>query len=49
MRTGSRPDGSSVDGELMPWKELSVMLAGPDDMSAIYAHLQELGRGPPRG
>lgn len=49
MRTGSRPDGSSVDGELMPWKELSVMFAGPDDLSAIYAHLQELGGDQPRG
>jgi hypothetical protein len=29
MRTGNRPEGSSVEGEAMLWKDLSVMLAGP--------------------
>jgi mono/diheme cytochrome c family protein len=43
MRTGSRPDGSSVDGEAMPWKDLSRLLSGDDDLRAIYAHLQEEG------
>jgi mono/diheme cytochrome c family protein len=43
MRTGSRPDGSSVDGEAMPWKDLSRLLSGDDDLRAIYAHLQEAG------
>lgn len=43
MRTGSRPDGTNVDGEAMPWKDLSQMFSEDDDLRAIYAHLADLG------
>ncbi len=43
MRTGIRPGGSSVDGEAMPWKELSALLNNDDELRAVYAHLQEEG------
>ena len=42
MRTGNRPDGSSVDGETMPWQDLGSLLSEEEDLRAIYAHLQEV-------
>ncbi len=43
MRTGTRPGGSSVDGEAMPWKALSGLLSEDDELRAVYAHLQKEG------
>lgn len=45
MRTGIRPDGSSVDAERMPWKDMSRFLGDDDELRAIYAHLALLGKG----
>ena len=45
MRTGIRPDGSSVDAERMPWKEMSAFLRNDDDLRAIYAHIALLVKG----
>jgi mono/diheme cytochrome c family protein len=45
MRTGIRPDGSSVNNEQMPWKDMSAFLVGDDDLRAIYAHLALLADG----
>ena len=42
MRTGVRPDSSSVDGELMPWEVLSRFLREDDELRAVYAHLKTL-------
>ena len=42
MRTGARPDGSKVDEEAMPWKDLSLLFREDDELRAIYAHLQEI-------
>lgn len=41
MRTGTRPDGSSVDEEAMPWKDFSRLFREDEELQAIYAHLQE--------
>jgi cytochrome c553 len=43
MRTGIRPDGSSVDEEAMPWKDLSRMFSDDEELLAIYAFLQKKG------
>lgn len=43
MRTGTRPDGTSVDGERMPWELLGKLLSEEDELRAVYAHLQEVG------
>jgi mono/diheme cytochrome c family protein len=43
IRTGVRPDGTEVDGESMPWEELSEFLASDDELRAVYAHLGTLG------
>lgn len=45
MRTGIRPDGSSVDAERMPWKDMSAFLSDDDELRAIYAHLELLAKG----
>ena len=45
MRTGIRPDGSSVDGERMPWQDMSAFLNDDDELRAIYAHLALLTKG----
>lgn len=37
----ARPDGSQVDAETMPWKNLGRMFPEDDELRAIYAHLQE--------
>ncbi|MGH7829482.1 MAG: c-type cytochrome, partial [Candidatus Binatia bacterium] len=42
MRTGLRPGGSSVDGDAMPWEDLSRFLREDDEVRAIYAHLQNI-------
>ena len=42
MRTGIRPDGSSVDGEVMPWEDLSRFLREDDEVRALYAHLKDI-------
>ena len=42
MRTGKRPDGSQVDEETMPWKNLGRLFPEDDELRAIYAHLQEI-------
>lgn len=42
MRTGTRPDGSSVDGALMPWEDLSRFLREDDEVRALYAHLKHV-------
>jgi len=42
IRTGTRPNGSSVDGDRMPWKDLSRFLSEDDDVRAVYAHLEEV-------
>lgn len=42
MRTGTRPDGSRVDEEAMPWKDLSRLFREDEELRAIYAHLQEI-------
>lgn len=43
MRTGIRPDGTTVDGETMPWEELSRFLREDDELRAIYAHMEQRG------
>jgi cytochrome c553 len=43
MRTGVRPDGRAVDGEAMPWENLSAFLADDDELKAIFARLAALG------
>ena len=43
MRTGVRPDGRAVDGEAMPWENLSEFLADDDELRAIFARLAALG------
>lgn len=45
MRTGVRPDGSSVDGEAMPWKFIGRLITEDGELRAIYAHLQEESEG----
>jgi mono/diheme cytochrome c family protein len=40
MRTGTRPDGSSVDEEAMPWNDFSRLFREDEELRAIYAHLQ---------
>lgn len=42
MRTGIRPDGSSVDGAAMPWEDLSRFLREDYELRAIYAHLKNI-------
>lgn len=42
IRTGLRPDGSSVDGEAMPWRDLSDLLNEDDELRGVYAHLLEV-------
>lgn len=42
MRTGVRPNGSSVDGEKMPWQDMSRFLTEDDELRAIYAHMERL-------
>jgi mono/diheme cytochrome c family protein len=42
MRTGTRPDGSSVDGETMPWEDLGRLFSDNEELRAIYAHLEEV-------
>lgn len=42
MRTGMRPDGSRVDGETMPWEDMSRFLTEDDELRAIYAHIEQL-------
>jgi len=42
IRTGIRPDGSSVDGDIMPWQDLSQFLREDDELRAVYAHLESL-------
>jgi len=43
MRTGERPSGPPVDGELMPWEDLSKIFEDDDDLRAIFAYLGTLG------
>lgn len=43
IRTGERPSGPPVNGELMPWVELSEFFEEDDDLRAIFAHLATLG------
>jgi cytochrome c553 len=45
MRTGIRPDGTSVDEERMPWKEMSAFLGDDDELRAIYAHMALRAKG----
>lgn len=42
MRTGIRPNGSRVDGEKMPWEDMSRFLTEDDELRAIYAHIERL-------
>jgi len=42
IRTGERPSGPPVDGELMPWEDLSGFFQDDDDLRAIFAHLGTL-------
>ena len=42
MRSGTRPDGSQVDEEAMPWKDLGRLFQEDDELRAIYAYLQEI-------
>ena len=44
MRSGVRPSGVAVDGETMPWEDLSEFLADDDELRAIHARLRTLGR-----
>lgn len=39
---GLRPGGSAVDGEAMPWENMSEFLED-DELRAIYAHMGTLG------
>ncbi len=43
MRTGERPSGPPVDGELMPWEDLSELFEDDDELRAIFAYLGTLG------
>jgi mono/diheme cytochrome c family protein len=43
IRTGLRPDGSSVNGEAMPWSDLSNILNEDDEVRGVYAYLVEVG------
>lgn len=43
MRSGVKPDGSSVDSVIMPWEDLSEHFREDDDLRAIHAHLGTLG------
>jgi len=43
IRTGERPSGPPVDGELMPWEDLSDLFEDDDELRAIFAHLGTLG------
>lgn len=43
IRTGERPSGPAVDGELMPWEVLSEFFEDDDELRAIFAHLGTLG------
>ena len=43
MRTGLRPDGTAVDGDMMPWEIMSTLF-DDDELRAIFAHLGTLGR-----
>jgi mono/diheme cytochrome c family protein len=45
MRTGIRPDGSRVDEERMPWKEMSAFLGDDEELRAIYAHMALRAKG----
>jgi mono/diheme cytochrome c family protein len=45
LRTGTRPDGSKVDEDRMPWKEMSAFLGDDDELRAIYAHMALLAKG----
>lgn len=40
IRTGTRPDGTSVNEDLMSWKVLSDFFSEDDELRAIYAHLE---------
>lgn len=42
IRTGERPSGPPVDGELMPWADLSEYFQDDDELRAIFAHLGTL-------
>jgi mono/diheme cytochrome c family protein len=42
MRTGTRPDGSKVNGDLMPWKDMSAFLNDDAQLRGVYAHLDDL-------
>jgi mono/diheme cytochrome c family protein len=44
MRTGLRPDGSGVDGDLMPWEEMGEFFR-EEDLRAISAYIGTLGAG----
>jgi mono/diheme cytochrome c family protein len=39
IRTGLRPNGSSVDGEAMPWSDLSRLLNEDEEVRGVYAYL----------
>jgi hypothetical protein len=39
IRTGVKPDGVEVDGEQMPWKDLSEFFSSDDELRAISLHL----------
>jgi mono/diheme cytochrome c family protein len=43
IRTGQRPSGPPVDGELMPWEDLSEFFEEDDELRAIFAYLGTLG------
>lgn len=45
MRTGIRPDGTSVDGEAMPWEAFSRFLREDYEVRAIYAYLKQQAPG----
>ena len=40
LRTGMRPDGSSLDGKYMPWKAVGQM--SDNDLHALYGYLRSL-------
>jgi hypothetical protein len=39
FETGIKPDGSAVDGDLMPWEELRSLF-DEDELRAIWLYLQ---------
>jgi hypothetical protein len=43
IRTGTRPDGSSVDGDAMPWSDLSWLLEDDEEIRGVYLHIAEVG------